>query len=180
MLPEHLEALYGYDYGKQKTCILVKKFVPLTRRFLKTNSNTMAKYKAKTTETKLSVQDFIKKIPDAQRQKDALAIVDLMQMQSGFPPKMWGPAIIGFGSYHYVYDSGHEGDAPLIGFSPRKAEFALYLSSAFDKREELLKQFGKHKTAKSCIYIKKMEDINVEIFKKMLANALKFMKTKNK
>ncbi len=138
----------------------------------------MAKYQAKTTETELSVADFIKKITETQRQKDAQAIVDIMQKQSGFPPKMWGPAIIGFGSYHYIYESGHEGDAPLIGFSPRKNEFALYLSSAFDKREELLKQFGKHKTAKACIYIKKMEDINVEVLKKMIANSVKYYKTK--
>ena len=140
----------------------------------------MAKYKAKTTETTGSVPDFIKKIPDEQRQKDALAIIGIMQKQSGFPPKMWGAAIVGFGSYHYKYESGHEGDAPLIGFSPRKAEFALYLSSGFDKREELLKQFGKHKTAKACIYIKKMEDINVEILKKMITNSIRYYKAKYK
>ena len=140
----------------------------------------MAKYKAKTTENADSVLDFIKKIPDEQRQKDALAIVDIMQKQSGFEPKMWGPAIIGFGSYHYKYASGHEGDAPLIGFSPRKTEFALYLSSRFDKREELLQQFGKHKTAKACIYIKKIEDIDVDILKKMVKNSLTYYKTKYK
>jgi len=140
----------------------------------------MAKYQAKTTETQLSVKDFIKKIPEAERQKDALAIVDIMEKQSGFPAKMWGPAIIGFGSYHYVYESGHEGDAPLVGFSPRKAEFALYLSSAFDKREELLKQFGKHKSGKACIYIKKIEDIDVAVLKKMIAASLKHTKAKHK
>ena len=140
----------------------------------------MAKYKAKTTENADSVLDFIKKVPDEQRQKDALAIVEIMQQQSGFEPKMWGPAIIGFGNYHYKYESGHEGDAPLIGFSPRKAEFALYLSSRFDKREELLLQFGKHKTAKACIYIKKMEDIHVDILKKMVKNSLAYYKTKYK
>jgi hypothetical protein len=140
----------------------------------------MAKYKAKTTENADSVLDFIKKIPDEQRQKDAMAIVDIMQKQSGFEPKMWGPAIIGFGSYHYKYESGHEGDAPLIGFSPRKTEFALYLSSSFDKREELLQQFGKHKTAKACIYIKKMEDIHVDILKKMVKKSLLYYKTKYK
>jgi tagatose-1,6-bisphosphate aldolase len=138
----------------------------------------MAKYQAKTTENKLSVKDFIKKISDAQRQKDALLIVDIMEKQSGYPAKMWGSAIIGFGSYHYVYESGHEGDAPLVGFSPRKTEFALYLSSAFDKREELLQQFGKHKTAKSCVYIKKIEDIKVDILKKMVAATIKHTKAK--
>lgn len=140
----------------------------------------MAKYQAKTTETKLSVKDFIKKIPEELRQKDALALLEIMEKQSGFPAKMWGPAIIGFGSYHYVYESGHEGDAPLVGFSPRKNEFALYLSSAFDKREELLLQFGKHKSGKACIYIKKMEDIKVDILKKMIAASVKHVKAKYK
>jgi hypothetical protein len=138
----------------------------------------MAKYQAKTTETALSVKDFIKKIPEAERQKDALAIVDIMEKQSGFAAKMWGPAIIGFGSYHYIYESGHEGDAPLVGFSPRKNEFALYLSSAFDKREELLAQLGKHKVAKACVYIKKIEDIKVDILKKMVAGSVKYYKSK--
>jgi hypothetical protein len=138
----------------------------------------MAKYKAKTTETESPVADFIKKLTDEQRQKDAMAIVEIMQKQSGFPAKMWGPAIIGFGSYHYVYESGHEGDAPLIGFSPRKNEFALYLSSTFEKREELLKQFGKHKSGKACISIKKIEDIAV--LKKMIADSLKHTKAKHK
>lgn len=137
----------------------------------------MAKYQAKTTETKNSVAAFIKQIPDAQRQKDAKAIADIMENQSGFPSRMWGAAIIGFGSYHYKYESGHEGDAPLIGFSPRKAEFALYLSSAFEKRDELLKQLGKHKTGKSCIYIKKIEDINIDVLKKMIAASIKYSKT---
>ena len=140
----------------------------------------MAKYQAKTTETDNSVAVFIKKIPDAQRQQDALAIVEIMEKQSGFPAKMWGPAIIGFGSYHYVYESGHEGDAPLVGFSPRKNEFALYLSSSFDKREELLQQFGKHKTAKACVYIKKIEDIKVDVLKKMISASVKHVKAKYK
>lgn len=140
----------------------------------------MAKYQAKTTETNLSVKDFIKKIPEAERQKDAQTIVDLMEKQSGFPAKMWGPAIIGFGSYHYVYESGHEGDAPLVGFSPRKNEFALYLSSAFEGREELLKQLGKHKSAKACVYIKKIQDINIAVLKKMITASLKHTKAKNK
>lgn len=140
----------------------------------------MAKYQAKTTETDNSVAAFIKKIPDAQRQKDAQALVEIMEKQSGFPAKMWGPAIIGFGSYHYVYESGHEGDAPLVGFSPRKNEFALYLSSSFDKREELLQQFGKHKTAKACVYIKKIEDIKVDVLKKMISASVKHVKAKYK
>ena len=140
----------------------------------------MAKYQAKTTQTELSVKDFIKKIPHEQRQKDALSIVEIMEKQSGFPAKMWGPAIIGFGSYHYVYESGHEGDAPLVGFSPRKTEFALYFCSVLDKREELLAQFGKHKATKGCVYIKKVADIKVDILQKMIAATIKYYKTKYK
>ncbi|HET6993335.1 MAG TPA: DUF1801 domain-containing protein, partial [Chitinophagaceae bacterium] len=127
-----------------------------------------------------SVTDFVRSVPDQQRQKDALAIIEMMKKESGFEPKMWGPAIIGFGSYHYKYESGHEGDAPLIGFSPRKAEFALYLSSKFDQREELLKQLGKHKTAKACLYIKKLEDVKLDVLKKMISNSFKYSRAKHK
>ena len=116
----------------------------------------MAKTKAKTTETTKSVSSFVKSIEDKQRQKDCLAIIGIMEKQTGFDAKMWGPSIIGFGSYHYKYESGHEVDAPLVGFSPRKAEFALYIANS-DGKEELLKKFGKHKTAKSCVYIKKLK-----------------------
>jgi hypothetical protein len=137
----------------------------------------MAKAKLKTTETDASVSAFIKKLPDAQKQKDSMAVIDIMREVSGFEPKMWGPSIIGFGSYHYKYESGREGDAPLIGFSPRKAEFSLYLSCEPAKRNEFLKHFGKHKTGKGCIYFKRLEDINVEVFKKMIANSLKTRKT---
>ncbi|HEV7783491.1 MAG TPA: DUF1801 domain-containing protein [Chitinophagaceae bacterium] len=129
--------------------------------------------KNKTIETSGSVPAFIKKIPGADRQKDAKIIIDIMQGQSGLEPKMWGTAIIGFGTHHYKYESGREGDAPLIGFSPRKTEFVLYLPSEFDKREELLKKFGKHKTGKACIYFKKITDIDVEVMKKMVSNSLK-------
>ena len=139
----------------------------------------MAKTKAKTTETANRVSGFVKKIEDKQRQNDCLAIIEIMKKQSGFEPKMWGPAIIGFGSYHYKYDSGHEGDAPLVGFSPRKAEFALYIAN-FDGKQELLKNFGKHKTAKSCLYIKKVEDINVEVLKKMITGSIKHYQAKYK
>ncbi|HNN72988.1 MAG TPA: DUF1801 domain-containing protein, partial [Ferruginibacter sp.] len=120
------------------------------------------------------------KITDADRRKDCQAIIDIMEKQSGFPAKMWGSAIIGFGTYHYKYESGREGDAPLVGFSPRKTEFALYLSSEFDKRDELLKQFGKHKTAKACVYVKKLEDVNVDVLKKMISNSIKHTRAKYK
>ena len=139
----------------------------------------MAKTKAKTTETTKSVSSFVKSIEDKQRQKDCLAIIGIMEKQTGFDAKMWSPSIIGFGSYHYKYESGHEGDAPLVGFSPRKAEFALYIAN-FDGKEELLKKFGKHKTAKSCVYIKKLEDIDVEVLKKLTTGSVKHYQAKYK
>ena len=139
----------------------------------------MAKTGNKTTENKNSVPDFIKSVPDEQRQKDAFALIEIIKKQSGFEAKMWGSAIIGFGSYHYKYESGREGDAPLVGFSPRKNEFALYIPN-FEQKEELLKEFGKHKTAKACVYIKKVEDINIEVLKKMVTHSIKFLKAKYK
>ncbi len=135
--------------------------------------------KAKTTETTMSVAAFVKKVDDKQRQADCNAIIDIMKTASGFEPKMWGPAIIGFGSYHYVYDSGHEGDAPLVGFSPRKNEFALYIAN-FEGKEKLLEKFGKHKTAKACVYIKKLEDIDPAVLGKLVTGSVKHTKAKYK
>lgn len=136
----------------------------------------MATAKPKTTETGNSVAAFVKKV-DKARQADCLGIIAIMEQQTGFPAKMWGPAIIGFGTYHYVYDSGHEGDAPMVGFSPRKNEFALYIAN-FAGKEELLKTFGKHKAAKACVYIKKLEDIQVPVLKKLVAGSVKHYKAK--
>jgi hypothetical protein len=132
----------------------------------------MAKAKLQTVENDASVTEFIRKVEDLQKQKDCFEIVRIMQEQTGFQPKMWGPAIIGFGSYHYKYESGREGDMPVIAFSPRKKEITLYLSSVFENREELLQQFGKHKTSKACIYIKRLSDIDIDVFKKMIRNSL--------
>lgn len=139
----------------------------------------MTKYQAKTTENSDSVQSFIKKMADPKRQKDALAIIEIMQKQSGAIAKMWGTAIIGFGSYHYVYDSGHEGDAPLVGFSPRKSAFALYIAN-FEGKAALLEKLGKHKSAKACVYINKLEDIHIETLKKLVAGSVKHCKAKYK
>jgi hypothetical protein len=139
----------------------------------------MSKYKATTIENSKSVTAFVRRVPDHQKQEDSFALIEIMKKQSGFPPKMWGPGIIGFGRYHYQYESGHEGDAPLIGFSPRKTAIVLYIPN-FEKKENMLKEFGKHKTGKACIYFKKLEDINLEILKKMIPISIKFMKAKYK
>lgn len=140
----------------------------------------MAKTEAKTKETRESVPGFIKKIPDQQKQKDSLTLVELMKKKSGVEPKMWGPSIIGFGKYHYVYESGHEGDAPLLGFSPRKTAIVVYVEPQFEQREELLKKIGKHKVTKACIYFKRLEDIDIKILEKVLVNSMRATKSKYK
>lgn len=124
--------------------------------------------KNKTTATEVNVIDFINSYVDTEQKKtDSLQLIALMREWSGFEPKMWGPTIIGFGSYHYKYASGHEGDAPLIGFSPRKAEFSLYVFAATEENKHLLDNLGKFKMGKACIYIKKLSDINIDALKKV-------------
>jgi len=132
--------------------------------------------KNKTTETETSVKDFIDRVDDERKRDDSYQIIKIMKEASGFEPKMWGPSIIGFGSYHYKYSSGHEGDAPLIAFSPRKPQIVLYLSPDFENREKLLKEFGKHKTSKGCVYIKKLEDVDEGILKKIISLSIKHTK----
>ncbi|GAB3955232.1 hypothetical protein GCM10028805_42200 [Spirosoma harenae] len=100
-----------------------------------------------------------------------------MEKQTGFEPKMWGPAIIGFGSYHYKYDSGREGDAPLVGFSPRANAITLYLASSFAERDELVQKLGKHKTGKGCIYLKKLSDVDEDVLNQMIAKSVSYMKS---
>ena len=113
----------------------------------------MAKNTNKTTETAASVSDFINTIADETKRADSFKLTALMEKASGHKAKMWGPAIVGFGSYHYKYESGHEGDACRIGFSPRKANIALYLPAVVKSQGELLSKLGKHKVGGGCIYI---------------------------
>ena len=96
-----------------------------------------------------------------------------MQKETGHKPKMWGPSIVGFGSYHYKYESGREGDPPLVGYSPRSTAIVFYLSGNFEERNELLQKVGKHNTDKGCVYIKKLEDINMEVLMKMVSLTVK-------
>lgn len=129
--------------------------------------------KTKTTETAINVVDFINSYVDNDQKKaDSFQLIKLMSKWSGFEPKMWGPTIIGFGSYHYKYASGHEGDAPLIGFSPRKAAFSLYVYSPTEENKHLLDDFGKFKLAKACIYIKKLSDINILVLEKLCKTSI--------
>lgn len=135
-------------------------------------------YELKTKENDSSVIEFIESVESEKKREDAYKLLDIFTETSGYPAKMWGTSIIGFGSYHYKYDSGHEGDAPLVGFSPRKANFSLYFATGDDKREELLKEFGKHKTGKACIYVNKIADIDVEVLKKLIEQSIKFLQEK--
>lgn len=128
----------------------------------------MAKSQNKTVETSSDPKSFIGKLEDDAKKKDALELLKIFEEASGFKPKMWGPSIIGFGSYHYVYESGREGDAPLVGFSPRKADISLYLSGSFKDRDVMLEKFGKHKSAKACIYVKKLADVDAKVLAKMI------------
>ena len=135
----------------------------------------MAK-KNKTTETEVSVVDFIHSYVDKEQKKeDSYRLMELMEKWSGFEPKMWGPTIIGFGSYHYKYASGHEGDAPMIGFSPRKAQFSLYVYSQTEKSDRLLEELGKFKMGKACIYVKKLADINLEALEGLCEETIAYL-----
>ena len=132
--------------------------------------------KTKTTYTDVNVIDFINAYVDNDQKKaDSFRLVELMREWSGFEPIMWGPTIIGFGNYHYKYASGHEGDAPLIGFSPRKPAFSLYVYSPTEKSKQLLNDLGKYKMGKSCIYIKKLSDINIETLKILCKDSFKYL-----
>lgn len=126
----------------------------------------MAKNKTKTTN--VSVIEFIQKVDNEVKRKDSFELVEIFKSVSGFEPKMYGPTIIGFGNYHYKYASGHEGDAPLAAFSPRKDAIVFYFSDEFEKRETLLSKLGKHKTGKVCVYVKKLADINLNVLKELI------------
>ena len=136
---------------------------------------------AKTKPTNESVTGFLNKIPDAERREDCFAIAKIMEEITGEKPKMWGPSIVGFGTYHYKYASGHEGDWPVIAFSPRKQDLTLYLSlNGYDKFGALMDQLGKHKTGKSCLYIKRLSDIHVPTLKKLIKTSIKDLRAEIK
>lgn len=132
--------------------------------------------KNKTTETNASVIDFIKNTEDSRKQTDSFRLMELMQEATGFEAKMWGPSIIGFGSYHYKYASGHEGDAPLVGFSPRRKAISLYLMPDPVRKEQFLSQLGKFKIAKACIYVNKLDDIDQNVLNEMIVDTVNYMK----
>ncbi len=132
--------------------------------------------KTKTTHTGQDVTEFINAYADNELKKaDSFRLVELMQDWSGAEPKMWGPSIIGFGTYHYKYASGHEGDAPVIAFSPRKPALTLYVYSETKESNAALADLGKYKMSKACIYVKKLSDINLPALKKLCIESIKYI-----
>ena len=136
----------------------------------------------KTKPTNASVEKFLNQVADETRREDCFKVAKMMEEITGEKPKMWGPSIVGFGSYHYKYASGQEGDWPITAFSPRKQDLTLYIMPGFQESRELMPQLGKHRTGKSCLYIKRLSDIHVPTLKKLIRNSVKRMKqiTKNK
>lgn len=128
---------------------------------------------AKTKPTKESVKDFLNRIPQAERREDCFAVAKMMEEITGEKPKMWGPGIVGFGTWHYKYASGHEGDWPVAAFSPRKKDLTLYFMPGFEGRTELMEKLGKHSVGKSCLYIKRLSDIHLPTLKKLIKTSIK-------
>lgn len=136
----------------------------------------------KTKVNNASVTDFIKSVPDLQKQKDSFVLLKLFKEITGEKPKMWGPSIIGFGKYHYKSErSSQEGDWPLTGFSPRKQNLTLYIMSGASEYKDELKKLGKHKiSGGSCLYIKKLEDVDLKVLKQVIKHSFNAMKKKHK
>ncbi len=129
----------------------------------------------KTQPTKESVEAFLQKVESEQKQKDSFTILQLMTEITNKQAVLWGPSLIGFGQYHYKYASGREGDFFLTGFSPRKQSLVVYIMSGFNKEKELMEKLGKFKTGKSCLYIKKLSDINMDILKELISRSVAYM-----
>lgn len=133
----------------------------------------------KTKVNNASVDKFIKSVPNKQTQEDCRKIIEIMEKATKSEPKMWGTSIVGFGTYHYKYASGHEGDSMLIGFSPRKQNLTLYIMSGFDEYDALMNRLGKYTRGKGCLYIKKLEDIDAKVLKELITKSVKHMQKAN-
>ena len=131
--------------------------------------------KLKTQKTNASVSAFLKSIADDDRRKDCQTLVRVMKRAVGAEPKMWGSSIVGFGHYHYKYASGRENDWFLSGFSPRKQDLTLYIMAGFDRYDALMTKLGKHKTGKSCLYLKRLADVDVAVLEELISASVKHM-----
>jgi len=133
---------------------------------------------AKTKPTTQTALEFLAAQTDQQRHADCISLIGWMQKATGCKPVMWGSSIIGFGKYKYRYESGRVGEWPVIGFSPRKTDLVLYIIPGFEKYEDVLKKFGKHKTGKSCLYLKRLADVDKKILKDIIETSVKAMTSK--
>jgi hypothetical protein len=127
----------------------------------------------KTTPTDQNVEQFLNTIEDERKRKDSFALLELMKQVTGMEPKMWGSSIVGFGSYHYKYESGREGDMILAGFSPRKQNLTIYNMGGFEQYDDLLKKLGKYTLGKGCLYIKRLDDIDLPTLKSLIEASFK-------
>ncbi|MCZ6692329.1 MAG: DUF1801 domain-containing protein [Bacteroidetes bacterium] len=129
----------------------------------------------KTKPNNQNVDDFLKKVSDPAKRKNCHRVLDIMKQITQQEPKMWGDSMVGFGNYHYQYTSGREGNWFLTGFSPRKQSLTIYIMSGFDQFEHLMSQLGKYKNSKSCLYVKKLDDIDLGILKELIAESIKLL-----
>jgi len=136
----------------------------------------MAEVKTKKNEG--DVIAFLNSVENEKRRSDSFQMLEMMKELTGKEPEMWGGSIIGFDSYHYVYASGKEGDWPIVGFSPRKQSLTLYIMTGFDRYEELMEKLGKYKTGKSCLYIKKLEDVEESVLRALIQESVAYMRAK--
>lgn len=132
----------------------------------------------KTQVTKASVDKFLQGIRDEKKREDCYRILKIMKRATKAEPKMWGPSVVGFGDYHYVYESGREGDWFITGFSPRVQNLTLYMMGGFDT--EVLKKLGKYKTGKGCLYISKLEDVDTKVLSELITRSVKRTKASSK
>jgi hypothetical protein len=137
------------------------------------------RYEAKTKPTPVSPEAFIDSVDHPGRRADAHAVLALLTEATGHQPVMWGPSIIGFGKYRYTYDSGHSGEAPLVGFSPRKANLVLYMAAYDEARDAFLARLGKHKTGKGCIYLNRLADVDTGVIAEMAKWSMKTLKERH-
>tara|TARA_R110002096_G_scaffold46751_10_gene125149 strand:- start:5814 stop:6236 length:423 start_codon:yes stop_codon:yes gene_type:complete len=132
----------------------------------------------KTRPNALKVSEFINSIDDKQQRADAKKLASMMRRATGKRAKMWGPSIVGYGQYHYKYDSGREGDFMITGFSPRKQALTVYIMPGFEQFDGLMAKLGKYKTGKSCLYIKRLSDVDEKVLEKLITGSVKFMRSK--
>jgi len=132
--------------------------------------------KLKTTQNEADVNAFLDAVENPRRRADSRQVLDLIQAVTGEPPKMWGSSIVGFGSYHYRYASGREGDWPVVGFSPRKQNLVIYIMPGFSDYGDLLGKLGKFRTGKSCLYVNKLDDVDLELLEQLVRESVKEMK----